>query len=92
MMDVLVGTTIGLVFSQIFLPPNPLRAIEHATRELLSKLASGFGTSAAALREHDAKKADAALGLVSSAHDRSQHSMPASRPRATPQHGRSVAA
>ena len=69
LMDVALGAAIGLLFSQLLLPPNPLRAIQRASRDLLTKLASGFSTYAAALRQHDCDKAGAALHTVSSAHD-----------------------
>jgi uncharacterized membrane protein YccC len=69
LLDVALGAAIGLLFSQLLLPSNPLRAIERASRDLLTKLASGFGTYATALREHDCDKAGAALHAVSSAHD-----------------------
>lgn len=69
LLDVALGTTIGILFSQLFLPPNPLRAIQLAARGFVSTLAAGFGAYAVALSENDRQKAVAALRLVSSAHD-----------------------
>ena len=68
MIDVVIGTTVGLVFSQILLTPDPVRLIDAAARDLLERLALGFRLCLEALDRNDAIKAQAALRTFSAAH------------------------
>ena len=69
MLDVVVGSCVGLIFSQILLTPNPIGIIDSSAKELLEKLASGFGKSLQALEGQDAAKAQHAVQIFSRAHD-----------------------
>jgi hypothetical protein len=60
---------LGLIFSQILLTPNPIGIIDSSAKELLEKLASGFGKSLQALEGQDAAKAQHAVQIFSRAHD-----------------------
>ncbi|UHD44082.1 FUSC family protein [Aureimonas altamirensis] len=69
MEDVAIGVVVGLVFSQILLTPDPVRQIDTAADDLFLRLASGFRNCVAAAEARDARKAEAALQIFSSAHD-----------------------
>ena len=69
MLDVLVGAGVGLVFSQVLLTPNPIGIIDTSAKELLEKLARGFGKCQQALEENDAEKAKNSVLMFSTAHD-----------------------
>lgn len=69
MLDVLVGAGVGLVFSQVLLTPNPIGIIDSSAKDLLEKLAAGFGKSLQALEDKDAGKAQNAVQIFSRAHD-----------------------
>ena len=69
MLDVVVGASVGLVFSQVLLTPNPIGIIDSSAKDLLEKLASGFGKSLQALEEQNAAKAQNAVQVFSRAHD-----------------------
>jgi hypothetical protein len=64
-----VGTTVGLVFSQILLTPDPVRVIDDAVRNMLRLLGAGFAQDAEALAEKDQQKAQAALSHFIAGHD-----------------------
>ena len=69
MLDVVVGASVGLIFSQILLTPNPIGIIDSSAKDLLEKLASGFSKSLQALEAKDAAKAQSAVQIFSRAHD-----------------------
>ncbi|GAB5097495.1 FUSC family protein [Caballeronia sp. HLA56] len=69
MIDVAIGTIVGLIFSQILLTPDPVRVIDAAARDLLERLAASFSACVEALNGHDAKKAQAALRTFLAAHE-----------------------
>ena len=69
MLDVAVGATLGLFFSQILLTPNPVRIIDDAARNLLTALAAGLDGCAEAVRRQDRQRARAAVQRLSQAHD-----------------------
>ena len=69
MLDVLVGASVGLIFSQVLLTPNPIGIIDDSARELLDKLASGFEKNLQALQQQDSIKAQSTVQLFSRAHD-----------------------
>lgn len=69
MLDVVVGAGVGLMFSQILLTPNPIGIIDDSAKDLLEKLAKGFGQSLTALEKNDAKSAQHAVFIFSGAHD-----------------------
>ena len=69
MLDVVVGAGVGLMFSQILLTPNPIGIIDGSAKDLLEKLAKGFGQSLTALEKNDAKSAQHAVFIFSGAHD-----------------------
>lgn len=69
MLDVAVGASLGLFFSQILLTPNPVRIIDDAARNLLTALAAGLDGCAEAVRRQDRQRARAAVQRLSRAHD-----------------------
>lgn len=69
MIDVAVGASVGLIFSQILFTPNPVQLIDDAAKQLLDKLLSGFQKAINALDPLDVRKAQAALQEFSRAHD-----------------------
>lgn len=68
MLDVLIGSGMGLLFSQVLMTPNPVRAVDEAARGLLTRLADGYRDCAEALRQNDASLSEAALMQLSQAH------------------------
>ncbi|VDC33767.1 FUSC family protein [Pseudogemmobacter humi] len=64
MQDVLVGTGVGLVFSQVLLTPDPLRQIDSTMQNLLLRIGTGLDAAAEALRLSDPRRANAALNLM----------------------------
>ncbi|MFJ7883560.1 aromatic acid exporter family protein [Pseudomonas sp. NPDC096917] len=69
MLDVVMGAGVGLMFSQILLTPNPIGIIDNSAKDLLEKLAKGFGKSLKALEENNSKDAQNAVLIFSRAHD-----------------------
>ncbi|MGI6246316.1 MAG: FUSC family protein [Pseudochelatococcus sp.] len=67
--DVALGVTVGLVFSQILITPDPVRQIDKAADGFLMQLARAFEAAAEALELRDAAKAEAAVGDIAAAHD-----------------------
>lgn len=53
MIDVAIGAAIGLLFSQLFFTPNPIKMVDDAARQMLRRLASRFRKCAEALAEPD---------------------------------------
>ncbi|MBB3809944.1 FUSC family protein [Pseudochelatococcus contaminans] len=69
LLDVVVGVTVGLFFSQILLTPDPLRQIAGASGRFFSRLGAGFTGVASAVAAGDAGKAENALKSFAAAHD-----------------------
>ncbi|MBT3071548.1 FUSC family protein [Rhodomicrobium sp. Az07] len=67
MLDVLVGASVGLIFSQVLMTPNPVRLIDVAAKSLLRRLAKGFAQAEAAISERNRGKAEAATNLFTEA-------------------------
>lgn len=59
--DTLIGGGIGLLVTALLLPPNPVTAAQRAAEPLLSAIADGFGSVAAALDTRDRAAARDAL-------------------------------
>lgn len=61
LLDVCVGASVGLLFSQILTTPDAARMVRVAGRRYFSALESGFRVGAEALAQKDAVKAEKAL-------------------------------
>lgn len=68
MIDVAVGTLVGLIFSQILLTPDPVRLIDEAARDLLERLGAAFEACGQAVTGDADHKALTALQSFSIAH------------------------
>ncbi|MBP7003315.1 aromatic acid exporter family protein [Amaricoccus sp.] len=68
MLDVAAGTAVGMLFSQVLLTPDPIRALNVAGADLLGRLRVGLRQAAKAVEAGDAKGAQAAVETFSSAH------------------------
>ena len=68
LLDVIAGTGIGLLFSQVLLTPDPVRLLDDAAADLLARLRAAFGAAATALDAGDAARAQAAVESFSGAH------------------------
>lgn len=68
MLDVTVGAAVGLIFSQVLLTPNPMRLLDRAAEDLLSRLRLALATGIEAGERGDADRAEAALQTVLDAH------------------------
>jgi uncharacterized membrane protein YgaE (UPF0421/DUF939 family) len=68
MLDVVCGTGIGLLFSQVLFTPDPVRQLHDGERTLLAALRAAFGEAGTALASGDQEKAQAALRTFSDAH------------------------
>lgn len=55
--DVLIGTAVGLTFSQVLLTPNPLKTLETSARKFLGELSQGVLIAERAVRERDENRA-----------------------------------
>ncbi|QKP78659.1 aromatic acid exporter family protein [Methyloligella sp. GL2] len=66
--DVAIGASVGLLFSQVLMTPDPLVGINTAAQKLLRDLAGGLRGCAEALRTDDEEDAKAALHELSVAH------------------------
>ncbi len=69
LLDVAIGSAIGLLFSQVLMTPNPVTLIDRAVQNLLGELSAGFEDCSQALQKRDAAAALAAVKRVSAAHD-----------------------
>ncbi|HEY0276165.1 MAG TPA: FUSC family protein [Paenirhodobacter sp.] len=67
LIDVLIGTGVGLVFSQVLLTPDPLKILETGARSLLRELAQGMLMAEKAVREGDVKRAQMAARRLGAA-------------------------
>lgn len=67
LIDVSIGTAVGLVFSQVLLTPDPVRVMERAARGLLGDLAQGMRTAEAAVRAGSVPQAQAAARQLGAA-------------------------
>jgi uncharacterized membrane protein YgaE (UPF0421/DUF939 family) len=70
LLDVGVGTAVGLIFSQVLLTPNPVGLVEDAARRVLEAVADGLRQGIEALRRGDPQRAQQALTTLSAAHDK----------------------
>ncbi len=68
MLDVVCGTAVGLLFSQVLFTPDPVKQLRQAERTLLVALGDAFRQSEAALAADDQSGAQAALRSFSDAH------------------------
>ncbi len=68
--DVLVGTFVGVVFSQVVITPDPIRQIDERARNLFRHLSAGFRLCAQAIEEMDPHRANTAIQTLSDAHAR----------------------
>lgn len=68
MLDVVCGTAVGLLFSQVLFTPDPVRQLHHGERALLRALGAAFREAGTALDSGDQEKAQAALRTFSDAH------------------------
>lgn len=68
MLDVVAGTGIGLLFSQVLLTPDPVRLLDDAAADLLGRLRAAFGVAEAAIASGDAARAQAAVEAFSDSH------------------------
>ncbi|HWJ05553.1 MAG TPA: FUSC family protein [Steroidobacteraceae bacterium] len=67
--DVAIGVSVGLLFSQVLLTPDPVRVIDTAADNLLVRLARAFDIAADAAAAQDVRKAQAALRSFTAAHE-----------------------
>lgn len=67
--DVAIGVSVGLLFSQVLLTPDPVRVIDTAADNLLLRLARAFEVAADAAATQDVRKAQAALRSFTAAHE-----------------------
>ncbi|NPD16810.1 aromatic acid exporter family protein [Xinfangfangia sp. D13-10-4-6] len=65
MQDVIIGAGVGLFFSQILLTPDPLRLIDRAMGELLTRIAAGLDLAAQAVEEASPRRAEIAQSHLS---------------------------
>ena len=59
--DALIGGTIGLIVSALFMPPDPARTAERATQPVLDALRLGLGRMSLAAERRDTAAAEDAL-------------------------------
>lgn len=67
--DVAIGVSVGLLFSQVLLTPNPVRIIDTAADNLLLRLSRAFRAAADAAAAQDVRKAQMALRSFATAHE-----------------------
>jgi uncharacterized membrane protein YgaE (UPF0421/DUF939 family) len=68
MLDVICGTAVGLLFSQVLFTPDPVKQLRDGDRALLGAIGGAFRQAQAALAANDQGKAQAALRAFSDAH------------------------
>jgi len=69
MEDVVLGTAVGLLFSQVLLTPDPIRLIHDAIDALLLRLAECFRDAGDACNERDLEKAEFVLSQLTAAQE-----------------------
>ena len=69
LLDVAIGSSVGLLFSQVLMTPNPITLIDRAVQNLLGELSAGFDLCGQALHDRDERRALGAVKRVSAAHD-----------------------
>ncbi|MFT3690259.1 FUSC family protein [Paenirhodobacter sp.] len=67
LIDVGIGTAVGLMFSQILMTPDPERSLEKSARSLLAELAQGMALAARAVEAANLRDARAAAHRLSAA-------------------------
>ena len=70
LLDVLVGTAVGMLFSQVLITPDPVRQIDERARTLFRHLSAGFRQCLGAAETHDYVRANTAIQTFSDAHAR----------------------
>jgi uncharacterized membrane protein YgaE (UPF0421/DUF939 family) len=68
LLDVVAGTGIGLLFSQVLFTPNPVKLLRAGERGLLAAIGGAFAEAEAALADEDQARAQRALKRFSDAH------------------------
>lgn len=68
LLDVVCGTAIGLLFSQVLFTPDPVRLLRRGERALLAAVGAAFADAEAALAARDQDQAQRALKRFSDAH------------------------
>lgn len=68
MLDVVCGTAIGLLFSQVLFTPDPLRRLRDGRRGLLAAVGDAFTLASQALVAGDQPKSQVALRAFSDSH------------------------
>jgi len=68
MLDVICGTAVGLLFSQVLFTPDPVRQLQAGQRAFLATLGDAFEEAGAALASGEQERAQAALHTFSDAH------------------------
>uniref|UniRef100_UPI0035B1AD61 FUSC family protein n=1 Tax=Paenirhodobacter enshiensis TaxID=1105367 RepID=UPI0035B1AD61 len=69
-LDVLIGTAVGLSFSQILLTPDPMKTLEGSARKFLAELGQGMLIAERAVRERDPNRARIAARRLGAARGR----------------------
>ena len=69
LIDVIIGSAIGLLFSQVLLTPDPMARLHRDLQDLLRLLSSNIARSAKALTEGNSKTAREATGNIFAAHE-----------------------
>ncbi|PTW62396.1 uncharacterized membrane protein YgaE (UPF0421/DUF939 family) [Breoghania corrubedonensis] len=70
LLDVLVGTAVGVLFSQVLITPDPVREIDERAKTLFRHLSAGFRQCLGAVEQHDYVQANTAIQTFSDAHAR----------------------
>ena len=68
LLDVLAGTAVGLLFSQVLLTPDPVRLLDDAAEALTARIRAALQQAEAALAAADAGRAQAAVEAFSAAY------------------------
>lgn len=67
LIDVGIGTVVGLVFSQILMTPDPVRSLEQSARSLLRDLAQGMALAAKSVQDGNLREAQEAARRLGAA-------------------------
>lgn len=68
MLDVVAGTSVGLLFSQVLLTPDPVRLLDNAATDLLARLRFALRAAEAGLAAGDPARAQSAVDTFSASH------------------------